>query len=137
MAIESHDIDENNEIKLDHPRLLILIKLFFWVYWIPKLGPWWYKLYMKRLVYRIEDDCLVCESGVFFYNKKRVPFEAIREASVYRGPLLQLISGSIVRVHTAGQNTGWPEISYLCPEDAEALVAQILHRARKAKRNTG
>lgn len=124
----------DSEIEIDRAGLLRLIKAFYWIYWIPKLGPWWHKLYMNRLIYRIEGDYLVCERGVFFYNKKRVPFEAIREASIYRGPLLQLLNCSIVRVQTAGQNAGWPEISYLCPADAEALVGQIMQRVRQAKR---
>lgn len=127
---------ESIEIKIDQAKLLKLVKLFFLIYWIPKLGQWWHKLFLKRLVYRMTDDCLICESGVFFYTKKQLPFEAIREASIYRGPMMQLIGVSSVRVHTAGQNTGWPEINYLCPDDPEELVQTIMHRTLQAKRRS-
>ena len=124
------------DIQIDQQKLLLFIKIFYLIYWIPRLGTWWHKRFMDRLVYRIEADCLVYESGVFFYTKKRVPFEAIREASIYCGPILQLFGASLVRIQTAGQNTGWPEITYLCPADPEALVEEIMQRVVKAKQRS-
>ena len=124
----------SDAIEINQDQLLTLIKFTKLIYWIPKVGKWWYKLYMQRLSYRITEDCLICEGGVFFYRKKRVPYSVIREASIYRGPLLQLIGASIVRVQTSAQGTGWPEISYLCPADPEGLVEEIMRRALIARR---
>ena len=120
-------------VEIEQQKFLTYIKIFLPIYWIPKLGQWWHKKYMSRLVYRLDDDCIVREHGVFFFSKKNVPFMGIREASVYRGPILQLFGGSVVRIHTAGQNQGYPEISFICPSDPEALVQEITKRTIDAK----
>ena len=122
-------------IEIDARRFLTCVKIFFPIYWIPKIGRRWHKKYMSRLVYRLDNDCIVREHGVFFFSKKKVPYIAIREVSVYRGPILQLFGGSIVKVHTAGQNQGWPEISFICPSDPEGLVDEITKRTVESKRN--
>lgn len=122
-------------IEIDVERFLLYIKIFFPLYWIPKLGEWWHKKFMSRLVYRLEDDCIVSECGVFFFSKKRLPYMGILEASVYRNPILQLFDGAIVKVHTAGQNMGSPEVSIICPSDPEGLVAEITKRAVEARRS--
>lgn len=122
-------------VEIDQPKFLTYIKIFLPIYWIPILGRWWYEKYMSRLVYRLDDDCIVRQQGVFFFTKKKVPYSGIREASIYRGPLLQLFDGAVVRVHTAGQNQGYPEISFICPADPEALVDGITKRTTEAKEN--
>lgn len=120
-------------IEIDHQKLRIFMKIFFIICWVPKIGNWWRELYLSRLVYRLEDDCVVCEQGVFRYSKKRVPLLGIREVSVYRGPILQLFGGSIVRIHTAGRNQGFSEVYLLCPADPEGLVQEITKRVTNAK----
>lgn len=124
----------NVNIEIDQKKYLTYIKIFLPIYWIPKLGLWWHKQYMSRLVYRLEDNCVVQEHGVFFFSKKKVPFLGIREASVYRGPILQLFGGSLVKIHTAGQNQGYPEISFICPINPEGLIEEITKRTAEAKR---
>ncbi len=120
-------------IKINASVFLTYIKIFLPIYWIPKLGPWWHKTFKSRLVYRLDDSFIVCEQGVFFFSKKKVPYIGIREASVYRGPILQLFGGAVVRVHTAGQNQGRPEVSFICPADPEGLVEEITKRTVEAK----
>ena len=121
------------DIEINGQQFLTYVKIFLPIYWIPKLGRWWRERYMTRLVYRLEGDCIVRERGVFFFTKKRVPYAAIREVSVYRGPILQLFGGSVVKVQTAGQNQGYPEISFICPADPEGLVQEIMTRTTEAK----
>jgi uncharacterized membrane protein YdbT with pleckstrin-like domain len=98
----------NNEI--DQKKFLTYIKRLLPIYWIPKLGQWWHKKYLSRLVYRLDDDCIVREHGVFLFSKEKVPYIGIREASVRRGLILQLFGGSIVSIQPAGRNQGYAEI---------------------------
>ena len=121
------------KIEINESRFLIYIKIFFPLYWIPKIGTWWYKKYRERLVYQMADDFLVCEQGVFFFSKKKVPYSAIREVSVFRGPILQLFGGSVIKIHTAGQNRGFPEMVFICPLDPDELVQEITKRSIEAK----
>jgi uncharacterized membrane protein YdbT with pleckstrin-like domain len=123
----------NVNIDIDQEKFLTYIKIFLPIYWIPRFGRWWYTMYISRLAYRLDDDCVVCEYGVFFFSKKRVPYKGIRGATVYRGPLLQLFGGSVVKIETAGQNQGYPEISFICASDPEALVKNITQRTIEAK----
>ncbi len=120
-------------IEINEPQFLIYIKIFLPIYWIPKIGQWWHKKYMSPLVYRLDEDCIVREHGVFHFSKKMVPYTGIREVSVYRGFIHQLFGGAVVKVETAGQNHGTPEISFICPSDPEGLVQEITKRTVKAK----
>lgn len=129
-------LEDDLEIQINKPIFLTYVKVFMLIYWIPVLGAWWYKTYMSRLVYRMTDDYLVCEQGVFFYSKKKVPFVGIREVSIFRNPIAQLFGGYIVQIHTAGQNVGWPEIVFICPSDPDELVEEISQRVVQAKKKT-
>lgn len=119
---------KNMKVTINERQLLKYIKWFFWIYWIPIVGNWWLKLYLERLNYTFEDDHFLQERGVFFYSKKRVPYSGIREASIYRGPLCQLLGFSIVIAHTAAQNVGIPEIYILCPDDPEQIIKEFTRR---------
>lgn len=121
------------DIDIDIDKLLRYFRCFFWIYWIPWIGQWWYDKYMERLTYRLEDDCIICQYGVFFYVKKKLPYSAIREASIYQGPLLQLIGASQINIHTAGINRGLPEMIFLCVQDPEFFVEEIMNRVIESK----
>ncbi len=122
-------------IETDSQKFLTFIKIFMPIYWLPKLGGWWFKEFMSRLVYRMEEDWLVREQGVFFFSKKKVPFRSIRLASVDRGPILQLFGGSLVRIRTVGEDWRFREVSFICPADPDGLVEEIMKRAVEAKNN--
>lgn len=125
------------QLEVDQHQLLKYIKVFLPIYWVPRLGRWWYQTYMQRLEFRLDDDCAISEKGVFFYTKKRVPYAAVREASVYRGPILQLLGVSLVIVQTSGQNQGYPEITYPCLQDPEAIAREITDRAIASRKKEG
>ncbi|GEM_PF-5722445 len=113
-------------VEIDLQNFLRVIKVVYPIYWIPKWGTRWYNTYMSRLVYHVDDTWIVQEQGVFFFRKKRIRRNAIREAAIYRGPLLQCFGASIVHLYTTGQQQGFPVISFLCPADPEALVERIM-----------
>jgi len=126
---------ESMKLEVNEKQLITYIKCFFWIYWIPKLGKWWFDKYMDRLHYSFEEDYFQIESGVFFYSKKQVPYSGLREATLYRGPLCQLLNLSIVMAQTAGQNVGGPEVMILCPEDPESVITELIRRKNQNLQN--
>ena len=122
------------KVEIDQPQLLRYLKVFYWIYWIPKIGKWWHKLYMQRLRYSFEDDYFLQEGGVFFHQKKRIPYAGLRDVAVYQGPLLQLLGVAMVVAHTAAQNNMSYDLRVLCPADPEAVAAELTKRAVTGKR---
>ena len=121
------------EVGIDQARLLRYLKFFYWIYWMPKIGKWWYALYMQRLRYSFEDDYFLQESGVFFYQRKRIPYAGLREVAVCQGPLLQWLGLSVVVGRTAAQGNTFYDLRVLCPADPEAVVAELTRRAVAAR----
>ncbi len=119
------------KVQINQDDQLKYIKCFYWIYWLPILGAWWHKRFLKNLNYEFSEDYFIQECGVFFHRKKRVPLKGIREATIHRGPICQLLNLSIVTAHTSGQNVGVPELYILCPEDPEGLIEKLTEYGEK------
>lgn len=98
--------------------LLLLTGAFAWAYYL-------------RFRYRIEQDALVVDKGVFQKERLQIPFERIQSIQLFQGPLQQLLGLTGLRVDTAGSSGSELQLVAVRMEVAEGLRQAL----RKGKRS--
>jgi putative membrane protein len=79
-----------------------------------------------RFTYRVEDDELRIEHGLFVRKKKYIPKERIQVIDVRSGVIQRMFGLVSLTVQTAGDNRSGAEINALTKEDA-ILLRQLLN----------
>lgn len=79
----------------------------------------------KRYRYRIDDECIDIEEGLFFVTREIVPIERLHKLAVIRGPIDTILGLGKVSVTTAG---GDVVIRFLELEKAEKIAETLKHR---------
>lgn len=93
--------------------------------------------YVRRLRYEILDDEVIVHAGIITKSVKHVPFRAVTNLKITRGPIERIFGLGTLHIETAGlsgQNTG-AEGTLTGLGDVEAVydvVAEKLHRFRSA-----
>lgn len=118
------------EIDID---LLRRLWLFNPIAWVPRLGNWWFDLAVKRLVCRLDSGGVYYEGGVVYYQKKHLPYSAIRNVAVGQGPLEQWLGARHIKVETSGQASGWPEVVIPCAANPDPTAAEVMKRVTMAR----
>jgi uncharacterized membrane protein YdbT with pleckstrin-like domain len=93
---------------------------------------WWIPAFYRTAAYRLTDDELEYERGVFFQQKTTVPYNRITNVNASQGPLQRLVGAGAVGIHTAGfgGQTG-AELTIGGVADFEDIKNQILDKVRR------
>ena len=75
---------------------LLIVSLFI-LYWIPR--------YYRSVSYLLTDREVIVTGGVWFRNKKFVPYNRITNVETHQGPLSRLFSLGAVSIQTAGYSS--------------------------------
>lgn len=79
----------------------------------------------RRWGYRVEDDALALERGVFTVVESSVPYVRVQHVDTQRGPLDRLLGLSSVVVYTAGSRGADVTVPGLTPAAADALQDRL------------
>lgn len=71
--------------------------LLFILYWIPR--------YYRSVSYLLTDREVIVTGGVWFRNKKFVPYNRITNVETHQGPISRLFSLGTVSIQTAGYSS--------------------------------
>lgn len=93
---------------------------------------WWIPAFYRTTAYRLTDDVLEYERGVFFQQKTTVPYNRITNVNASQGPLQRIVGAGSVGIHTAGfgGQTG-AELTIDGVADFEDIKDQILAKVRR------
>lgn len=85
----------------------------------------------SRFTYRLHDDVLTIESGVFQRSRREVPVSRIQQVDLQRRLRHRILGVAVVRIDTAGGGSG-AEVTLEAIDDDEAALLRgaLLHRAR-------
>ncbi|MGD2249612.1 MAG: PH domain-containing protein [Candidatus Methanofastidiosia archaeon] len=108
----------------------IVVILGFVMYWIPK--------YYKTIGYKLTNDEIVWQRGVWFKKTGIVPYNRITNVDVSQGPLARLLGIASVKIQTAGYSapsgsTGKAELHLEGIEHYEELQDIIMDYVRGRK----
>jgi membrane protein YdbS with pleckstrin-like domain len=108
----------------------IVVILGFVMYWIPK--------YYKTIEYKLTNDEIVWQRGVWFRKTGIVPYNRITNVDISQGPLSRLLSIASVKIQTAGYSapsgsTGKAELHLEGIEHYEELQDIIMGYVRGRK----
>lgn len=108
----------------------LVVILGFVMYWIPR--------YYKTIEYKLTDDEIVWQRGVWFKKTGIVPYNRITNVDVSQGPLARLLGIASVKIQTAGYSapsgtTGKAELHVEGIEHYETLQNVIMEYVRGRK----
>ncbi len=90
--------------------------------------------YIKTLRYRLSEDDLRLDSGVFWKKKKVIPLHKITNANTLQGPLERWFGLGHLNVQTAGHGaSGSPEGRLVGLEEFEGIKEEIMQKVTMAK----
>lgn len=90
--------------------------------------------YIKTLKYRLSEDNLRLDSGVFWKKRKVIPLHKITNANTLQGPFERLFGLAHLNVQTAGHgaSTG-PEGKLVGLEEFERIKEEVMKKVRLVK----
>jgi putative membrane protein len=108
----------------------ISIPVVFGAPWL--IYPWYKKTYVPRLMntlcYRLGEQTLRAESGVYFHRQANIPLWKITDVLVSQGPLERRYGLSRLHIQTAGQGAHVAEAVLMGLVDPEGVRQLILDR---------
>jgi uncharacterized membrane protein YdbT with pleckstrin-like domain len=90
--------------------------------------------YIKTLRYRLSQDDLRLDSGVFWKKKKVIPLHKITNVNTLQGPLKRLFGLGHLNVQTAGHGASTsPEGRLIGLEEFEKIKEEVMQKVRLVK----
>jgi len=134
------------------PLLFYSIYLFLLVFFLAFIACFaivvlWSILFYDRYFYRIGEDGVYINRGIWFKSKRTIPYERIQHLSVTKGPLEIIFGISDLNIYTAGTSSlgssfasrGMFGAEGFIPglKDPEPLREEIWRRVKLAKSGSG
>ncbi|MGG6431941.1 PH domain-containing protein [Anoxybacillus sp. D401a] len=87
----------------------------------------------RRFTYRLEENDMYIEQGIFVKKKRYIPFERIQGISHSSGVLQRLVGVVQVHIETAGRQMDEPEVilSAVSIEEAKQIERAVHHQKRE------
>lgn len=94
--------------------------------------------YYRSIEYELGDEEVVVRKGIITKSVKTVPYRAVTNVEVTRGPLDRRLGIASIAVHTAGYSSqSGPEVRLSGLEDYEGVHADIFSALRRYRARTG
>ncbi|MCL1909504.1 MAG: PH domain-containing protein [Kiritimatiellaeota bacterium] len=113
----------------DESAVPIIIAVFILLLYCFAFAPWLGQRQAANLRYRLEDDVLCVDGGVFFVYRKSIPVERITDIALVQGPILRRHGIWAMRIQTAGSPNC--EATLYAVHNPEAVRELILSRRKK------
>lgn len=102
-----------------------LIATVWVVLWIPK--------YYESVTYKIDDEWLYAEGGVFWKRRSRLPISRVQMVNVMQGPWQRRHDLGSVRVYTAATGQSTAELTFINVHDADSIRDYLLELVQRQK----
>lgn len=83
------------------------------IVWLLGFGQWYSKLYYEKLECVLSSRTLRFKKGIIFQIEKTIPLENIQDITFIEGPLLRYFNLCILKIETAGQQSGQYQANHM------------------------